>query len=81
MYIIQTTDVTWVAEFSPEAYEICKILMEILTKKKRIIFLPKNDSKYFVAFCSFFPCSLTGIDNEKMLYHENLLHTYISLTF
>ena len=47
MYIIQTNDVTWVAEFSPEAYEICKILMEILTKKKRIIFLPKNDSKYY----------------------------------
>ena len=21
---------------------------------------------YFVAFCSFFPCSLTGVDNEKM---------------
>ena len=34
MYIIQTNDVTWVAVFSPEACEICKIVMEILTKKK-----------------------------------------------
>ena len=32
MYIIQTNDVTWVAVFSPEACEICKIFMEILTK-------------------------------------------------
>jgi hypothetical protein len=42
MYIIQTTDVTWVAVFSPEACEICKILMEIFNKNWNL-YIPNNN--------------------------------------
>ena len=39
-----------------------------LVPQKRVSYCLKSlSSRYcFVAFCSFFPCSLTGVDNKKV---------------